>query len=142
MDDCRLQFPPLTAVALEQAPAALHVQSVSWSNDDVMTVDTLLQQGLFVVFDNPPTCPWGGGNFQVTLEVPFAADPLVPLEGSQGLPAPGSYPPGTDVFLRTISTLDAPLGITLSGNQVNWITPEVTGAGLLIYETLLSLLHP
>ena len=135
VDDCRLQFPPLTAVALEQAPAALHVQSVSWSNDDVMTVDTLLQQGLFVVFDNPPTCPFGGGNFQVTLEVPFAADPLVPLEGSQGLPAPGSYPPGTDVFLRTISTLDAPLGITISGNQVNWITPEVTGAGLLIYET-------
>ena len=136
VDDCRLQFPPLTSVALEQAPAALHVQSVSWLNDDVMTVDALLQQGLFVVFDNPPTCPWGGGNFQVTFEAPFATDPLASLEGTQGLPAQGSYPPGTDVFLRSVSTLDPPLGITVSGNQVNWMTPEVIGQqGLAIYET-------
>ncbi|MGB6686558.1 MAG: DUF6519 domain-containing protein [Terracidiphilus sp.] len=135
VDDCRLQFPPLTAVELEQAPAALHVQSVSWLNDDVMTVDALLQQGLFVVFDNPPNCPWGGGNFQVILEAPFATDPLVPLEGTQGLPAAGSYPPGTDVLIRTVTTLDPPLGIGISGNQVNWITPEATGTGLGIYES-------
>ena len=135
VDDCRLQFAPLTALAQEEAAAALHVQSVSWANDDVITIDAMLQQGLFVVFDNPPACPWGGGNFQVSIEVPFAADPLVPLEGKfPGFPASGNYPPGTDVFIRTVLTLDPPLGITVSGNQVNWITPEVT-QGIALYET-------
>jgi len=135
VDDCRLLFPPLTSLAQEQAAVALHVRSVSWSNDDVMTVDALVQQGLSVTFDQPPTCPWGGGNFQVSIEVPFAADPLVPLEGKlQGLPAPGNYPPGTDVFMRTVMTLDPPLSITVSGNQVNWIAPEVT-ENFAIYET-------
>ena len=99
-----------------------------------MTVDAMLQQGLFVVFDNPPVCPWGGGNFQVTIEVPFATDPLVPIEGGQGFPSPGNYPPGTDVFMRTVMTLDPPLGIAVSGNQVNWITPEVA-QGIALYET-------
>ena len=137
VDDCRLQFPPLTAVALEQAPAALHVQSVSWSNDDVMTVDTLVQQGLFVVFDNPPTCPWGGGNFQVTLEVPNNPNPLAGFEGSSGFAPKGNYPPGTDVFMRTVMPLDPPLGIIVSGNQVNWTTPKETvqfGIGFVINE--------
>lgn len=135
VEDCRLQFPPLTALAQDEAVPALHVQSISWANDDVMTVDALVQQGLFVVFDGPTSCPWGGGNFQVAIEVPFAADPLVSLEGKvQGLPSPGNYPPGTDVFMRTVMTLDPPLGITVTGNQVSWITPEVTG-NLGIYET-------
>ncbi len=146
VEDCRLQFPPLTVLAQEEATAALHVQTVTWANDDVLTVDALLQQGLSVTFDNPPTCPWGGGNFQVTIEIPFAADPLVTLEGNNpSFPAPGNYPPGTDVFMRTVMTLDPPLGITVSGNQVSWITPEVTqGAAILesyyLYFTLNNLL--
>jgi Family of unknown function (DUF6519) len=134
VDDCRLQFPPLSALAQEQPAAALHVQSVSWANDDVLTIDVMLQQGVFVVFDNPPSCPWGGGNFQVTIEVPFAGDPLVSAEGSPGFPPKGNFPPGTDVFMRTVMTLDPPLGITVSGNQVNWILPEVIG-NFGVFET-------
>ncbi len=134
VDDCRLQFPPLTALAQEQTPPALHVQSVSWTNDDVMTVDTLLKNGLSVTLDQAPSCPWGGGNFRVTLEVPLTVDPLVGLEGKvPGLPAPGNYPPGTDVLSRTELVLDPPLGINVSGTQVNWITPAAA-QGVAMYE--------
>jgi hypothetical protein len=134
VDDCRLQFPPLTALAQEQTSPALHVQSVTWTNDDVMTVDALIKNGLSVTFDQAPSCPWGGGNFRVTLEVPLQADPLVGFGGKlPGFPAPGNYPPGTDVFSRTELVLDPPLGITVSGAQVNWITPAAT-QGVAMYE--------
>ena len=134
VDDCRLLFPPLTALAGEQTPPALRVQSVSWSNDDVMTVDAFLQKGLSVTFDQATSCPWGGGNFGVTLEVPLAADPLVGLEGKvAGFPPPVNYPPGTDIFSRTVLALDPPLGITVSGAQVSWTTPAAT-QGVAMYE--------
>ena len=67
VSDCRLLFPPLTAVNAPSA-AALHVTAISWPNDDIMTVDTLLENGLSVTFDQLTTCPWGGGNFQVTFD--------------------------------------------------------------------------
>jgi hypothetical protein len=82
------------------------------------------------------------------LEVPFAPDPLVAFEGKvPGFPAPGNFPPGTDVFMRTVLALDPPLGITVSGTQVSWITPAAT-TGVAAYEpyylyiALNSLLKP
>ncbi|HUX28570.1 MAG TPA: hypothetical protein VMV39_07270, partial [Terracidiphilus sp.] len=127
VDDCRLLFPPLTAVAQGQTTSALHVQGVSWTNDDVITVDTLLQKGLFVTLDQAPACPWSGANFQVTFEAPAFVDPALAREGNfAGPPAAGSLPAGTNVFGRTVAALDPPTGITVSGTQVNWLLPADT----------------
>ncbi|HTA86994.1 MAG TPA: DUF6519 domain-containing protein [Silvibacterium sp.] len=134
ISDCRLLFSPLTALSDEAPADAIHVTATSWNNDDVMTVDTLLQSGLLVIFDQAPTCPWGGGNFQVSMELPASADPFVPYEGEFGFPAPGSsFPPGTNIFGRTVMALDPPLGMSVSGTLVTWIPPaaSLTGFGVL-----------
>lgn len=133
VSDCRLLFSPLTALNTRVAEA-IHVTATSWSNDDILTVDTLLQSGLYVTFDQPPTCPWGGGNFRVTMELPAVADPLVPFQGTYGIQPAGPYTPGTNIFGRTVSAVDPPLGITASGTQVTWIDPEVT-TNATIFET-------
>ena len=117
-EDCRLLFPPLTALCGGAATSALHVQATSWNNYDVMTVDTLLENGLSITLDQAPSCPWGGGNFRVTLEPPFVSDWWSPVA------AGGVGPTGpTDIFLRTELVLDPPAGITVSGSKVNWLLP-------------------
>jgi Family of unknown function (DUF6519) len=130
ISDCRLLFPPLTAVNASATPAALHVSAVSWTNDDVMTVDALLEQGFSVTFDQATTCPWGGGNFEVKLELPYGiGDVLATVEGQfPGVTKPTfASPAGTDSFLRTVLALDPPWGITVSGNEVSWLTPVTIG---------------
>jgi hypothetical protein len=131
VNDCRLLFPPLTDVNADTAADALHVTAITWTNDDVMTVDTLLENGFSVTFDQATTCPWGGGNFKVTLELPYLiGETLAVLEGLvPGITKPtfGS-PPGTDCFLRTVMALDPPWGITVNGTTVSWIT-AITPAG-------------
>lgn len=147
--DCRLLFPPLIDVNPSVAPPALHVTKINWTNDDVMTVDTLLQNGLAVTFDQAPTCPFGGGNFKVTLEPPMLAD----VAGSyatmvQTLSAGGETPAGTDVFLRTVFDLDPPQGLTISGSQAVWLpalsTQNMAAAGLLwtVLNLAVSALNP
>lgn len=124
--DCRLLFPPLTAVNADTTAAALHVSAISWINDDVVTTDTLLENGLSVTLDQATTCPWGGGNFQVTIELPYgyrSYDALLEGKLPEFTKPTFSYPPGTDWFIRTVLALDPPFGVTVLGNQVNWITP-------------------
>ena len=129
VDDCRLKFPPLTALTGEQTPPALHVTGVSWTNDQVITVDDFLQKGLFITLDQAPTCPWSGANFRVTLEAPQAIDMFTTAAGG------GLKPPdGTDVFLRTVWTLDPPQGITVNGNNVVWLGLPAT-QGVQMYST-------
>lgn len=148
VNDCRLLFPPLTAVNADLVPAALHVQSVSWTNDDVMTVDSLVGNGLSVTFDQPTTCAWGGGNFQVSFEPPFTSsnDSAVLDRKLPGIPKSSfPYPAGTDSFLRTVMALDPPWGVIVSGNQVNWMTPfnyngQANEAGYLVLIFLDELL--
>jgi hypothetical protein len=135
VNDCRLLFPPLIAVDGAAGAPALHVSTISWTNDDIFTTDTLLEKGVSVTFDQATTCPWGGGNFQVSIEPPFAAGaalvgregklPVVPMPTFAGAP-------GTDSFLRTMFELDPPFGITVSGNQVIWF-PSVTSGGQFNY---------
>jgi hypothetical protein len=123
--DCRLKFPPLMTVN-NVTPPALHVFAYSWPNDDVMTVDTLLQQGLSITFDQAPTCPWSGANFQVVLE------------------APAQAPIGSGTAVRTAYALDPPFGITVSGNQVVWLPqlPADPGlGGLAVWSILNNLLN-
>ncbi|MGH9606627.1 MAG: DUF6519 domain-containing protein [Terracidiphilus sp.] len=126
VSDCRLLFPPLTAIAASAAQAALHVSAISWSNDDVMTADALVGNGLTVTFDQATTCPWGGGNFQVSMELPNVLGiELDQLAGNlPGVPKPTlSAPAGTNCFLRTVLALDPPYGILVDGDKVNWIAP-------------------
>jgi Family of unknown function (DUF6519) len=75
--DCRKSFPPLTA--LPSARAAIHVSTISWSNDDVMTLDHLAANGLAITFDTEITSPVNGANFIITFEVgPVAGEPTSP----------------------------------------------------------------
>ena len=123
IDDCRLLFPPLTDITDAAAPAAMHVSSISWKNDDVMTVDAFLAQGLSVTFDTPPACPWSGANFQVTLEPPYVAEPAGNFAaGLKMMATVGGITP-TDIFLRLSYALDPPQGITVAGNTVTWLPP-------------------
>jgi Family of unknown function (DUF6519) len=71
IDDCRRLFPPLTDLNALADTNALHVTGINWSNDDSMTLDVLLQQGLTVTFDQAPTGPVTPANFIVTLETPI-----------------------------------------------------------------------
>ncbi len=133
ISDCRLLFPPLTSLNADVAAAALHVSAISWTNDDVMTTDMLLEKGLSVTFDQATTCPWSGGNFQVTIEPPYGIGAaLALLEGKlTGITKPTfSAPAGTDSFIRTVFALDPPWGITVAGDQVSWITPVSNQAGV------------
>jgi hypothetical protein len=154
VNDCRLLFPPLTELDADTAPAALHITAISWTNDDVMTVDALLEKGFWVTFDQATTCPWGGGNFKVTLELPYLiGDVLAQYEGKlPGITKPTfTSPPGTDCFLRAVMALDPPWGITVSGATVNWIAAVTSAAGKVNYgayevlgllNTLLGWLNP
>ncbi|HEX3941635.1 MAG TPA: DUF6519 domain-containing protein [Acidobacteriaceae bacterium] len=139
--DCRLLFPPLTALAQDQTADALHVASVSWQNDDIMTVDALLQNGLFLTLDQAATSPWSGANFAVSLECPLAGDNVPRSPAFGGIGAQG----GTDVFVRTVVALDPPSGITVSGTKVTWLAPaSLQGPALYnayyLYEVLNTLL--
>lgn len=125
VSDCRLLFPPLSAITIPTPPQAVHVSSTSWTNDDVMTVDALLTDGLSVTMDTVTTNPWGGGNFQVSLEPPMGLGDIVAVyEGQDGIPTPTvSQPPATDSFCRTVIAMDPPWGVVVNGAQINWITP-------------------
>ena len=134
VEDCRLLFPPLAALAASTASPALHVKSMSWMNDDLMTVDTLIANGLSVTLDQTPTCPWSGANFRVTLEAPVANDPIAQFSDVvKIMVAAGKFPAGTDVFLRSELVLDPPEGITVAGSQINWLLPAVK-TGIQMYN--------
>ena len=144
INDCRLLFPPLTALNAETTPPALHVTAVNWTNDDIITTDTLLEKGLSVTFDQPTTCPWGGGNFMVTLEPPLTGAAFQFAENFASMAkATFKEPAGTDCFLRTVIRLDPPFGITVSGNTVSWLVPTTSGPGGVNYGAweLLALLN-
>ncbi|HEX3347042.1 MAG TPA: DUF6519 domain-containing protein, partial [Acetobacteraceae bacterium] len=71
-EDCRDSFSPLTELTPPAAPAALHVTELDWPNDDIVTLDQILFNGLTVKLDGPPATGIDAGNFIVILEVPFA----------------------------------------------------------------------
>jgi hypothetical protein len=85
VDDCRLLFSPLTELAPSAPPSALHVTKINWANDDVMTLDVLVKNGLAVTFDRAPDGPVTSASFIVTLETPivpqFGTGVLTPLTG-------------------------------------------------------------
>ena len=127
LDDCRLLFQPLTA-----KPRAIYVESVSWTNDDVTTLEELLVSGLTIDLSQAPTSPISGANFIVTLEaieVPFAreqaiATPFATTVGSTEAPS---------TLLRAITILDSEINV--NGQSLKWVLPWA-GAPDLQQETV------
>ena len=113
-EDCRQTFSPLTAIAPPATIEAAHVTSISWLNDDVMTLDALIADGLTITLDRAPTCPLSGANVIVTLELPQ--------------PVPGS------VSLRTVTVFDAK--VTPNGSAITWRPPASIGPQLLLIQAL------
>ncbi len=69
--DCRDKFYPLTELTPPPAPTSFHVTKINWSNDDVMTFDQLVANGLAVTLDQaaPDSKYVTPANFAVILEV-------------------------------------------------------------------------
>ena len=105
-EDCRVAFRPLTP------PAALHVQSVSWANDDLLPIDVLAADGLVVTLDQAVAGPTDGGSFIVTLE------PNAPQEKETA-----------GIAIRTPYILDS--AVTVAGRQLTWEPPAQPALGII-----------
>jgi len=103
-DDCRQAFSPLTALTPPVIKPAIHIASVSWVNDDLMTLDALIANGLTITLDQPPgpNCPLSGANVIVTVE-------LAPQIAA------------VDLNLRAITIIDT--AVTLNGSAITWQVP-------------------
>ena len=142
VDDCRLLFSPLTELAPSAPPGALHVIKINWANDDAMTLDVLVKNGLAVTFDQAPDGPVTSASFIVTLETPIvpqigtgvltrAAGGLAapPAASSSTLAAPAAaVAPAiverpTYTIWRSLSLLDYVSTFVPNGNTITWIMP-------------------
>ncbi len=67
--DCRRCFYPLTDLTPPAVPKAIHVVECNWSNDDIITADVLVTNGIRVRLDQKPVSPITGANMIVTFEI-------------------------------------------------------------------------
>jgi hypothetical protein len=118
VDDCRLLFPPLTALCGASNPTALHVQSISWNNDDYMTLDSLIANGLTVTLGQTPASPIAisGASFAVTFEVAEAA------KAADGVSKPGVGELSVNL-LRGAVIVDSYKTVTATGATLAWGLP-------------------
>jgi Family of unknown function (DUF6519) len=112
VDDCRRLFSPLTALSPATAAQAIHVDEVSWANDDIMTFDQLIANGLTITLDQAPVSPVNGANFIVTLESIVLPPRLERIEPGQPLPT----------VMRAIAALDSE--ITVDETALSWLLPD------------------
>jgi hypothetical protein len=119
VEDCRRRFSPLTALAAAVIPPAIHITNISWSNDDVTTLDQLAANGLTVTFDQVPSGPVNGANFIVTFE--SAAPPS--SAGDAGALAITKLAAGglPSTILRGITIVDSQ--IIVKGSTLSWQLP-------------------
>ncbi len=128
VQDCRRPFSSLTALT---PPHAIHVQDVSWSNDDVMTLDTLVAKGLAVTLDQPVASPVSGGNFIVTIEA-------VTIDGQ--FTGTIDARDGPTTVIRALNALDSQ--ITVEGQVITWmVDPRPSDYIALTMEYLLRVLN-
>lgn len=75
--DCRDKFYPLIELTPPTPPQTLQVTQISWSNDDVMTLDQLVASGLTVTLNQNAPDPryLTPANFSVVLEVALPFGP-------------------------------------------------------------------
>jgi hypothetical protein len=130
--DTRQRFSPLTALNPPATPPAIHVNQISWVNDEVMTLDQLVANGITVTLDQTPTSPITPANFAVTVET---ATPNVIGDNN---PPVGQTAPTT--VLRSPTIVDQP--ITASGNALTMTLPfppyfrSIEGRGLFLFDSL------
>ncbi len=94
VEECRRFFPSLTEIPNTQSNA-MHVTAINWSNDDIMTLDQLVLQGLNVTLDQSPTSQVDPSSFAVTLEAPVARqqDPASSPPSTSSAPSTSTPPP-------------------------------------------------
>jgi len=123
-DDCRQVFSPLTALAPPTILPAIHVDNVSWVNDEVMPLDQLVANGIQITLDKAPVSRITPANFIVAVEtanaLPNGANPIATIlgESGEGAPAPTT-------ILRTPTIVDTQItpSPTASGAILNWQLP-------------------
>jgi len=107
VEDCRVSFRPLTP------PAAIHVTSVNWANDDILPIDVLAADGLAVTLDQGIAGPIDGGQFIVTLEA-----------------VPSQYgKEAGHAAIRAPYILDS--DVTIAGEQIAWQLPAQPTLGYI-----------
>jgi hypothetical protein len=118
VEDLRSFFRPL-------ATTALHIESISWANDDVMTLDALYANGLSLGMDSAPSSNIDSSVFRVSVEIPAYGDSqrtLAPTEFFNPIKSPGateSVPSILNVSrLRTEFALDGI--VTVDNEVVSW----------------------
>lgn len=132
VEECRRFFPSLTEIPNTQSNA-MHVTSINWSNDDIMTLDQLVLQGLNVTLDQSPTSQVDPSSFTVTLEAPVARQ-----QDPAGFTAVGisTFNLNPTTVLRSVTVIDSQ--IIVKGNTIYWNMPYVN-APFIQWETLLFL---
>ncbi len=111
VEDCRRFFLPLTELSAPSASKALHVTTISWKNDSLMTADVWVANGLSITFDTPPTTTVTSAEFAVTLEAIF--DPFQNIAVSRAF-----NPQLPSTYIRTLTSLDST--ITTKGSILTW----------------------
>jgi hypothetical protein len=134
VEPCQRSFSPLTDLTPEVPPPALHVTNYSWANDDVMSLDALLNSGLTVTLDAAPTGPISGANFIVTVEAAnrsFMPDVVAPRLAIEAAAPVTSAAPAARVAAATPAVaVTAPAASVAEAAKVTApaATPAVTAA--------------
>ena len=133
VEECRRFFPSLTEIPNTQSNA-MHVTAINWSNDDIMTLDQLVLQGLNVTLDQSPTSQVDPSSFAVTLEAPVARqqDPA----SFAAVDVIGTFNLNPTTVLRSVTVIDSQ--IIVKGNTIYWNMPYAN-APFIQWETLLFL---
>ncbi len=133
VEECRRFFPSLTEIPNTQSNA-MHVTAINWSNDDIMTLDQLVLQGLNVTLDQSPTSQVDPSSFAVTLEAPVARqqDPA----SFAAVDVIGTFNLNPTTVLRSVTVIDSQ--IIVKGNTIYWNMPYAN-APFIQWETLFFL---
>ncbi|HEY6375660.1 MAG TPA: DUF6519 domain-containing protein, partial [Edaphobacter sp.] len=133
VEECRRFFPSLTEIPDTQSNA-MHVTAINWSNDDIMTLDQLVLQGLNVTLDQSPTSQVDPSSLTVILEAPLAR-PQDPA-GVATIGIIGAFNLNPTTVLRSVTVIDSQ--ITVKGNTIFWNMP-FANAPFIQWETLFFL---
>jgi hypothetical protein len=128
IEDCRVIFGTLPR-------QAIHVAGISWRNDDLMTLDELVANGLTVTLDQPVAGPVSGGSFVVTVEpvaVPVTLEARLAGEDVSANVIIAAEPVNAAALklqqerapvIRTIEVLD--MVVQSQGSSLTWSLPAV-----------------
>jgi hypothetical protein len=149
VDDCRLLFEPLTTLTAP-SPPHVHVETVSWTNDDFTTLDQLLADGLTIGLDQVLSSPVNSASFIVTVEsvrAPDRDDNIVSFVTEQD---PSTLP---KTLLRDVTIADSAITVTTqtlpsgaSASLLSWQlplnTPKLQNLEIAALEQLLLTAAP